>query len=308
MTANVIGELLPVFLLIALGWGVRAGRIITAEAFGQVNRFGYFVLYPAFLFTLSSTADLRAGEAGPFVAGLIVGFLALFAITMLTLPFFKSDGPAFTSVVQGSVRWNGFMLLAAATQIYGPEGPHLIAIAFGPLVLFVNTVCVIVLARWGSAKATSFRAVLDQIIANPLILSCAAGLVAQAFGVSDFGFATDAISLLGQAAMPIALVCVGAGLDFKALRAARVKVAVASFIKLIIAPVVMWSAATLCGASPLAAAVAAGVGSTPTAAAGYTLAREMGGDPQLVAAIITATTIVAAITMPIAISIALSLN
>lgn len=308
MITSVIGELLPVFLLIALGWGVRAGGIITPEAFGQVNRFGYFVLYPAFLFTLSSTADLRAGEAGPFVAGLILGFMILFALTMLLLPLFKAEGPAFTSVVQGSVRWNGFMLLAAAMQLYGPEGPHLIAIAFGPLVLFVNTVCVIVLARWGAAKATSFRAILDQIIANPLILGCAAGLTAQAFNVRDFGFASDAISLLGQAAMPIALVCVGAGLDFRALRAARVKVAVATFIKLIVAPVVMYGAAVLCGASPLAAAVAAGVGSTPTAAAGYTLAREMGGDPQLMAAIITATTLIAAITMPIAISIALSLN
>lgn len=303
---SVVGELLPVFLLIALGWGVRAGRIITPDAFGQVNRFGYFVLYPAFLFTLSSTADLRSGEAGPFVAGLIVGVIVLFALTLLLLPFFKNDGPAFTSVMQGSVRWNGFMLLAAAATLYGPEGPHLIAIAFGPLVLFVNTLCVIVLARWGAAKATSFRAVLDQIIANPLILGCAAGLIAQAFNVRDFGFASDALALLGQAAMPIALVCVGAGLDFRALRAASAKVGIASFIRLIIAPVVMWSAATLCGASPLAAAVAAGVGSTPTAAAGYTLAREMGGDAQLMAAIITATTLIAAITMPIAIALALS--
>lgn len=305
---DVVGELLPVFLLIAVGWGVRAGRVITAEAFGQVNRFGYFVLYPAFLFTLSSTADLRAGEAGPFVAGLILGFLVLLGLTLALLPFFKTETPAFTSIVQGSVRWNGFVLLAAALSLYGPEGPHLIAIAFGPLVLVVNAACVIILARWGTARATSVRAILDQIIANPLILGCAAGLTAQAFGVSDFGFASDAISLLGQAAMPIALVCVGAGLDFKSLRAARVKVGIATVIKLIVAPVVMWSAATLCGAGPLAAAVAAGVGSTPTAAAGYTLAREMGGDPQLMAAIITATTIVSAITMPIAIAIALSLT
>ncbi len=306
--SDVVGELLPVFLLIAVGWIVRTRNIVTAEAFGQVNRFGYFVLYPAFLFTLSSTADLNAGEAIPFVGGLILGFAVLLAMTLALYPFFKTEGPAFTSVVQGSVRWNGFVLLAAASMLYGPEGPHLIGIAFGPLVLVVNLACVVVLATWGSTRAASFRAILDQLIANPLILGCAAGLAAQAFGVKDFDFASDAITLLGQAAMPIALVCVGAGLDFKALRAARVKVGIASFIKLIVAPAVMWGAATLCGAGPLAAAVAAGVGSTPTAAAGYTLAREMGGDPQLMAAIITATTLLSFITMPIAIAIALSLT
>ncbi|MEQ1810602.1 MAG: AEC family transporter [Terricaulis sp.] len=306
--SEVVGELLPVFLLIAVGWIVRARNIVTAEAFGQVNRFGYFVLYPAFLFTLSSTADLQAGQALPFVGGLILGFLVLLGMTLALQPFFRTEGPAYTSLVQGSVRWNGFVLLAAASMLYGPEGPHLIGIAFGPLVLVVNTACVIVLSIWGASRAAGPRAVFDQIIANPLILGCAAGLTAQAFGVRDFGFASDAITLLGQAAMPIALVCVGAGLDFKALRAARVKVGIASFIKLIIAPAVMWGAATLCGASPLAAAVAAGVGSTPTAAAGYTLAREMGGDPELMAAIITATTLISFITMPIAIGIALALS
>ena len=141
-----------------------------------------------------------------------------------------------------------------------------------------------------------------SIVANPLILGCAAGLIAQAFHVRDLGPLSDVLNLLGQAAMPIAIICVGAGLDFKAVRAARVKVATASLFKLIIAPAVMWGAATLVGASPLAAAVAAGVGSTPTAAAGYTLAREMGGDPQLMAAIITATTLLSFFTMPIAIA------
>ena len=49
--ANVLAALAPVFLLILLGWAVRAGRVASAEALGHVNRFGYFVLYPAFLFT-----------------------------------------------------------------------------------------------------------------------------------------------------------------------------------------------------------------------------------------------------------------
>lgn len=304
----VVGELLPVFLLIVAGWAIRAGNVITAEAFGHVNRFGYFVLYPAFLFTLSSQADLAAGEAAPFVFGLLAGFAVMFALMIASRPLFKSDeGPAFTSVVQGSVRWNGFLLLAAAPTLYGPEGPHLIGIAFGPLVLVVNAVCVLVLARWGATRTATPRALLDQIIANPLILGSGAGLLAQAFGVREFGPVSDALDLLAGAAMPVALACVGAGLDFRAVRAARGKVAAATAIKLALAPAVMWGAATLCGASPLTAAIAAGVGSTPTAAAGYTLAREMGGDAQLVAAIITTTTLVSFITMPIAIGIALSL-
>jgi predicted permease len=306
MNASVVGELLPVFFLIAIGFGVRATGILTAEAFGQVNRFGYFILYPAFLFNLSSTADLSGGEAGPFLIGILAGFAVMMALALLTRRLFGAEeGPAFTSVFQGSVRWNGFVLLAAAPALYGPNGPHLIGIAFGPLVLAVNFICVLVLARWGTNGANSVRAIIDQIIANPLILGCAAGLAAQALHVRAAGPVATVLNMLGAAAMPVAIMCVGAGLDFNAVRAARGRVALASALKLAVAPAVMWGAATLCGANPLVAAIAAGVGSTPTAAAGYTLAREMGGDAKLMAAIITATTLLSFLTMPIAIALTL---
>jgi predicted permease len=218
---------------------------------------------------------------------------------------FRRDGPAYTSIFQGAMRWNGFPLLAAAGALYGPNGPALIGIVFGPLVFVVNIVSVIVLARWGSARAGSWRAILDQIVANPLILSCAAGLLAQIVGVTNFGPVSEALRLLGQAAMPVALVTVGAGLDISALRADGVKVAAATALKLLLAPLVLWFMATSLGVSPLGAAIAAGIGATPTAAAGYTLAREMGGDARLIAAIITATTIVSIVTMPLAISLAM---
>lgn len=304
--SSVIAELLPVFILIMIGFGARTANIVSAEAFGHVNRFGYFILYPAFLFTLSSTADLSGGEAGPFLLGVLAGFAVMIALALsLRVLFSKDDGPAFTSVFQGSVRWNGFVLLAAAAPLYGPQGPHLIGIAFGPLVLIVNLTCVVVLARWGANGANSVRAIVDQVIGNPLILGCAAGLLAQALHVRDLGPVSTVLNMLGAAAMPVAIICVGSGLDLRAVRAARVKVAGASLFKLIIAPAVMWSMATLFGASPLTAAIAAGVGSTPTAAAGYTLAREMGGDSQLMAAIITATTLLSFLTMPIAIALTL---
>lgn len=303
--ASVIAALAPVFILIALGWLARNRRLAEPEAFGAVNRFGYFVLYPAFLFTLITGADFSSSDAAPFLLGVLAGFAVMAVLGLGLRLVFRGDGPAFTSVFQGVLRWNGFPLLAAAPALYGAEGVALLALVFGPLVFAVNIVSVIVLARWGAAKALSWRAVLNQILVNPLILACAAGLIAQALGLTDFGPLSEALRLLGQAAMPVALITVGAGLDFKALRADSVKIAVTSAAKLLVAPAVLWAGATACGASPLGAAVAAGIGATPVAAAGYTLAREMGGDVRLMAAIITATTILSMITMPIVLSLAL---
>src|SRR5262245_48197375 len=303
--AEVFGALAPTFILIALGYVVRASRIATAEQFGMVNRFGYFVLYPAFLFTLVSSANFAGGDAGPFLLAVIGGFLTLVGVALALRLVFRGDGAAYTSLFQGSVRWNGFALLAGAGALYGEGGPQLIGLAFGPLVLMLNVICVIVLTRWGAARATSMRAVLDQIVVNPLILGCAAGLAANFTGLHDAGWVTDALQLLGQAAMPIALMCVGAGLDIPALRAAGPTVATATFIRLMLAPIVVYGACRLIGVAALPTGVAVGIASTPTAAAAYTFAREMGGDARLMAAIITATTLLSFITMPIAITLAL---
>lgn len=302
---SVLAALAPVFILIALGWLARNRRLAEPEAFGTVNRFGYFVLYPAFLFTIVTGADFSNADAGPFVLGVLAGFSVMIVIALALRFVFRGDGPAYTSVFQGALRWNGFPLLAAAPALFGPQGLPLIGLVFGPLVFLVNIVSVIVLARWGSAQASSWRAILNQILINPLILSCGAGLIAQAIGITNFGPLSEALRLLGQAAMPVALITVGAGLDFSALRADSVKIGVATALKLLVAPIVIWFTAIACGASPIAAAVAAGIGATPTAAAGYTLAREMGGDARLIAAIITATTLLSVLTMPIVISLAL---
>ena len=155
--AEVYAALAPVFILIALGWLARSRRIVTPEQFGVVNRFGYFILYPAFLFTIVTGADFSNRDAGRFVLAVLLGFAMMTTLALATRLLFRADGPAFTSVFQGALRWNGFPLLAAATALYGPVGQELIGIVFGPLVFAVNIASVIVLSRWGAARAASWR-------------------------------------------------------------------------------------------------------------------------------------------------------
>ncbi|MGE0044278.1 MAG: AEC family transporter [Hyphomonadaceae bacterium] len=300
---DVVVALAPVFILILIGWGARSARILPDEAWGAVNRFGYLVLYPAFLFTTVAGANLTSANAPAFLAAAITGFLIMAAFAFATRFFIRNDDPAFTSVFQGAVRWNGFALLAAADGLYGPGGAAMVALAFGPLVLIVNLISVGVLARFGAGQTVSTRAIAAQILANPLILACAAGLIVNLLGFHDFGVATSTLELLGQAAMPIALVCVGAGLEFGPLRRNGALIGLSSALKLIAGPAVLFACALLYRLDPVSAAICAGIGSTSTAAASYTLAREMGGDARLMAGIVTATTILSFLTMPVAIAL-----
>jgi hypothetical protein len=293
----------PVFAVIGLGFAARSLRMVPQEAWGAVNTFGYLILMPSFLFTTVATAQFQGPDTATYLGVIMAGFAltALLALAWRLVFRGQGDGPAFTSVYQGSFRWNGFVLLAASDALYGPEGTALIALGFGPAVALVNIICVVVLARWAdNAVAPTVRGALAEVARNPLVIASLAGLVANALGLAaHLGPVMTALALLGGAAMPVALLSVGAALTFQGLARQPAHVLAATAGKLLMAPLVMLAVALLLGASPLATAVAVGVASTPSAAASYVLARAMGGDAPLMATIVTSTTILAALSMPV---------
>ncbi len=258
------------------------------------------MLYPAFLFSTVASADFSGPETLKFLGCLILGFALAAAWGLSLRAVVKSDGPAFTSVFQGSVRWNGFVILAAAPALYGPEGTALVALGFGPVVAFVNVISVSVLARWGNNDVKpTIAGAFAEVARNPLVLASIVGVIANLTGVARLlGPAGEAFSLLGRAAMPIALVSVGAALSFSELTKAPLYLVLGVTSKLLIAPVLMLGVGLWIGLSPLLLAVVVGVASMPSAPASYVLAREMGGDAPLMAGIVTATTLLALITIP----------
>jgi malonate transporter and related proteins len=295
-----LAAILPVFGVIGIGFVAKRLKVVPDSAWPAVNSFGYWMLYPAFLFSTVAGADFSGPDTLKFLGCLILGFTLAAAWGLSLRLVVKTNGPAFTSVFQGSVRWNGFVILAAAPALYGPEGTALVALGFGPVVAFVNVISVSVLARWGDNDVKpTLAGAFGEVGRNPLVLASIAGVIANLTGfIQLLGPASEAVTLLGRAAMPIALVSVGAALSFGELTKTPLHLILGIVSKLLIAPVLMLGAGTLLGLPPLLLAVAVGVSSMPSAPASYVLAREMGGDAPLMAGIVTATTLLALITIP----------
>lgn len=290
--------LIPVFGVIMLGWALRRSGLVRAELWGGINRLSYQALLPALLFSTIAMADYDGLPAGPFLIAVTLGFVVMAAVSMAFKPLI-ADGPAFTSLFQGGVRWNGFVLLALAAPAFGAEGAALAALVFAPTVPLINVMCVAVLSVWGAHDAPpDIKGVARRIAVNPLILGCLAGLAANVSGVFQDGFVADTAALVGRAALPLILLTIGAGLDFSSLRARPGILTLAVALKLIAAPLAFYGLGLAFGVEGVALAVLVAVGATPGAAASYVLASEMGGDARLMAGHVTATTLLAFIAMP----------
>jgi malonate transporter and related proteins len=288
----------PVFAMIALGWGLKWRAFLTDDGWRAVERLTYFVFYPAFLVPAVWRADFAGGAAGPVATATVAVALTVALLTVLAKPLMRINDPAFTSVFQGVIRWNGFVFLPVAGALFGERGLGAAAVAFGVLAPALNVVCVLVLARWGAGQGGGWRLALSSLAKNPIIWACGTGAALNLTGVQPPTLVMAVFDLMGPGAIALGLMTAGAGLSFRYAAARPVLMLTVTTIKLIVLPVAMYFLAGLLGGDRMAQGLALLAGAAPGAAASYVMARQMGGDAPLMAGVVALTTVVSAFTIP----------
>jgi malonate transporter len=301
MTA-VIAALVPVFLVIALGTLLRITLLPHREAWDAIESLTYFVFFPALLILTTATSDLRAvpiaGVGGALFLAIIILSIFLIALKPLLSRALKMDGPAFTSLFQGAVRWNTYVALAVAGSLHGALGLALASVAIVAMVPILNFICILVLAWYAADKAPEARIVAGQILRNPLIWSVLFGIAVNFAGVSVPKIAVSFGEILGRAALALGLLAVGAGLQIDKLWRPQRAVVAAVALKLMLMPAVAIGLALWYGLAGAPLTVVAIASSVPSAPGAYILARQMGGDAPLYAQILTMQIVVALFSMP----------
>lgn len=296
----VLASLAPIFIVILLGWLFRRWQFVPDGFWMSAERITFYLFFPALLITNIAKADLAGLQVIPMLSGSIIAITIVVAAAYLLWRPLGIDGPAFTSLVQSAVRPNVYVALAAAVALYGETGLTLVSLCLAVIVPFVNAIAVVVLIRYASpaGKPLRWRQMIAPVLQNPLILACFAGLALNGLGVGLPPIIGPTLEILGRASLPIALLAVGAGLDFGAARAAGRVVGVACILKLVVLPLLTIGACTALGSDRIATAVAVLYASVPISVSAYVMARQMGGDANIMAGTITASTIAAMVTMP----------
>lgn len=303
--------LLPIFLLIVLGFWMKRSDFVPDAFWAPAEKTTYFITFPALLVFSTSRAPLDGVAWGPLALASTGAVLIVFLLAGLARPLLGVPAATFTSVVQGSIRPNTYVGLAAAAALFGDPGVALTALCVAGVVPLVNVLAVATLVRHvgdGSAAAGSAAtgpvATLKGIVTNPLILACALGITLNVSGLGLPPVVSPFLEILGRAALPVGLLAVGAGLALDTLRASSKPVLVASILKLGGVPLAAGVLAWALGLTGVPAVVAVAYAALPCSASSYVLARRMGGDAPCMAGIITFQTLAAAATLPLVIAAA----
>jgi hypothetical protein len=306
--SDVFASLLPVFLLIVAGAILRRVLVRDEAHWIGVEKIVYYVLFPALLIDTVARADLGSVPllgAGGALAGAVVIMSALcLALRPLLAARWHVDGPAFTSFFQGATRWQTFVVLAIAGNLFGDRGLELAAVGVVAMIPLLNVINVWVLARYAAPTPPDWRFVLLQIAQNPLIWGCLIGGVLNVLAPPIPQPLAVSLDLLGRGSLALGLLTVGSGLQPGELLRPRAVTLLATSLKLAMMPAIAIGLGLLLGLHGSALAVVACCASVPSASNAYVLARQMGGDAPLMAQILTLETLLAMVTMPIAIALA----
>ncbi|KVX14119.1 transporter [Burkholderia ubonensis] len=297
MIGAVLLALAPVALLVALGHGLKRSGFVGDAFWPSAERLCYYVLLPALFAHGLASARLQSLAVMPLALALVGSTVAAAAALLLIRPFVRVDGAGFTSVFQGAVRFNNYVGASLAAGLFGAQGIALAAVCVAAIVPTVNLMCVLVFARYGSARL-GIAALVRQIVSNPPVVACAIGIAMQASGATFPPAIEPAVRALGAASMPLGLLCVGAALTFDAARAWMQPVCVASAFKFVAMPLLTLVAGRALGLGDAALTVALLFQALPTSSASYLMARQLGGDAPLMAGITAFQTLFATIAMP----------
>lgn len=292
------GAILPIFLLIVVGFVFKRTGFIGDGFWAPAEKLVYFVLLPALIIGSITKSDLSTMPVGPMAFALLSMSICMMVLSLLVRPVLRTDGPSFTSLLQGATRINAYLCFAIGDALYGDVSIALCAYCLAVMMPFTNVALVTLMSAYAGTGKPNWRRVPLQIVQNPIIIGCAIGWAVNTLSIPLPEWLVASLSILERGTLPLALLCIGAGLILIMDRAQMVAMSASVVLKLAVMPVIAIFTCQYFDVTGVPMAIVVLFAGAPASTSSYILARQMDGNAPLMAAILSVQTIVAALTLP----------
>lgn len=303
MTGLIAAAFIPVFAVIAAGYAVRASGFMPEPFWRGVNALNYRVLLPAILLVTLIGADLTAPGAPrmALLAGGVTALTALFAWGVSLIA--TRDRGIRAGMVAVAAVWNVILFLALAERLFGPEVSGLAAAAFASGLVAATLIGVGVFA---TAQGGGAATVARKIALDPVLIACTVGIALSLFAPTPPEIVMAPFAIIGAGALGVILLSIGAGLNFAALKGRLAIMGLAAALRCVAPLALCLGLGIALGLPPTERALLVLAGCGPSAAFVYAMADAFDGRRELVAGMITASVVLSALVLPVAVAIALA--
>ena len=283
---------MPLLLLLGVGWAaVRSG--VTDRAFmNRLNTLNFKLFFPFLMFKNVYGAE---PENLPTTALMITGavsLLVLVALLMIVVPRIVKENPRRGTIIQAIFRSNFIIYgIPLTTFVFGDGKASVCGIMVMIMVSMFNVLSVVVLEYYREGGKVRPGPLLLGIVKNPLLQGCVAGMLCYLLGIKLPVFLKEPVFALGSMASTLALVVLGANLQFAELKKNGRTITTVLLVRLLLLPLVMVPLAWLIGLRGVELFLILMIYGTPVATASYPMAQNMGGDGQLAGQLVFVSTV-----------------
>lgn len=310
---------LPIILLILLGYTIKRAGLLPESFFPQLNRLCFHVCLPVLLFyNIYNVADIKSIAENWRVAFFsLMAILASFFLGLLLVSLLVKEPNQKGVVLQCIFRSNYAIIgIPLATSLaLGQAIPvataSVVSAISVPLFNILATIALSVFVKEGE-NTTSVATILKKIATNPLIIGVCSGIVALVFrsflpnegnGTPVFSikvqmpFLYSAIKMVASIASPIALIALGGGFTFSAVKRLKKQILIGMVMRLVAIPLIFLAAAYYVGFRGNEFPSLVALFGTPVAVSSVPMSAEMKGDTELAGQLVVWTTVASSITL-----------
>ena len=283
---------MPLLILLGIGWAaVRSG--VTDRAFmNRLNTLNFKLFFPFLMFKNVYGAEPENLPSTALIIMGVVSLLAVVALLFILVPRIVPENPRRGTIIQAIFRSNFIIYgIPLTTFVFGEGKASVCGIMVMIMVSMFNILSVIVLEYFREGGKVRPGPLLLGIVKNPLLQGCVAGLLCYLLGIKLPVFLKEPVFALGSMASTLALVVLGANLQFAELKKNGRTVTAVLLIRLLLLPLVMVPLGWMIGLRGVELFLILMIYGTPVATASYPMAQNMGGDGQLAGQLVFVSTV-----------------
>ena len=282
--------IVPLFLIIAMGFGVKRLGWIGPEDVRRFNKVCFYTFMPVMLFYNIYTSDFSHAVRLPYALFVVGMALAMILLAFLITLAAEKTPERRGVMIQAAFRSNFVLLgLPIAAELL-PEGNlGVTALMVAIVVPIYNMMSVVVLEYFRGGKPRAGE-VLLAVVKNPLILGSVAGLLVQALHITLPEVLVSFAGKMNSAATPLILLLLGASFETREIARYKKELLVCVGLRLVVFPSAILTLAAALGLRDIEFVTVLAMTAAPTAVNSFNMAQQLGGDSQLAGSAVVVST------------------
>lgn len=292
------GRLVAIGLILVLGFLLGKHKLISTKTNAEITSLLLTVLMPASLF-MAFPAEYDAASLDLFFAGLVAGVLVMVTLIILSRVIFNKHW------IKGGMRYESqfalifnnatFLGYPIVVNTFGPTG----VIAYCGFIIAFN-VALFSYGIWLFEHKVTLK-LLRGIVTNPNIIAVVLGMIVFLADLTLPRFLTDAVGFVGGATTPLSIICIGFMLSRANLGAVikKWRLVVTALVQLILGPVVTFLLLSFLKFPAEVVSVCTLIQALPTATSLGLFATKYGGNNIEASELVTISTILSVVTLPV---------